>query len=76
MTQTGVIVLKKDLTGGESRHKLTLNELPEHGHVMFSNNPGFGDGDLPLGVRADVSVSSKKGIAVKNKNDFKTKLSF
>jgi hypothetical protein len=67
---------KKDMSGGESKHRLTLDEIPPHGHVMFSNNPGSEDGDLQLGVAAEVSSGNSKGNIVKNKTDFKTKLSF
>ena len=63
---------KKDTHGGENEHALTIDEVPEHGHMLFSNNPiAFGKGNSK-GFMADVSHG---GGIIKNDIDFETKLS-
>ena len=80
------VCFKKNTHGGENEHTLTMDEIPEHGHMLFSNNPTKGKGK-EKGMMAMVSEMSpnaltftnklprRKGI-VKNKSDFHTKLSF
>ena len=67
--------MKKTITGGTNHHILTIDEIPKHEHVMFSNNPGFGDGKQKLGIKAEISDVNNVGEVHKNENDFSNKLS-
>jgi len=66
---------KKTITGGSNKHHLTIDEIPEHYHVLPSNNPGSGDGNEKLGIKAAISTKDNVGDIHKHKNTFSNKLS-
>lgn len=67
--------IKKTITGGSNKHHLTIDEIPQHFHVLSSNNPDAGDGNEKLGIKAEISTKDNIGAVHKHKNTFSNKLS-
>ena len=68
------VCIKKTIMGGTNQHELTIEEIPKHEHVLFSNNPGSG-GKQPIGIKAEISDENNIGEVRKNNLDFSNKLS-
>lgn len=56
-------------TGGEATHKLTVQEMPSHTHVMYVNNDGSASGWSPTSgdylIKPDGVTTSKKNYQAK-----------